>query len=132
MDAGGVYVYILGQLHKDDRDGLVVLGHELLLLACSRCCRKRGGAEDHATPPRCPSDHLPACSTDTLECAVHASKDTISLECLAWVVYNNLLVPAKSPSLSGYESYGQVLQHLLDKAFRGLHTMLSGTYLSHI
>ena len=53
---------------------------------------------------------------------MHVSKDTISLECLVWAVYDNLLVPAKLLSLSGYESYGQVLQCLLDKAFRGLHT----------
>ena len=37
------YVYILDQLHEDNRDGCVVLGYELLLVACSRCCSKRGG-----------------------------------------------------------------------------------------
>ena len=49
------------------------------------------------------------------------SKDTTSLERLSWVVYDNLLAPRKSPSLSGYESYGQVLQCLVDNAYRGLH-----------
>ena len=49
------YMYILGWLCKDDRDGLMVLGHELLLLVCSRCCRKRGGAEHHTALPCCPS-----------------------------------------------------------------------------
>ena len=37
------YVYVLSQLHVDDLNGQMVLGHELLLLTCSRCCRKRGG-----------------------------------------------------------------------------------------
>ena len=37
------YAFILCHLCGDDRDGFLVLGHELLLLACSRCCRKRGG-----------------------------------------------------------------------------------------
>ena len=49
-----------------------------------------------------------------------ASKDTIALECLAWAVYNNILAPGKSPSLSGYESYGQVLECHVAKMFRGL------------
>ena len=31
------YVYILCRLHEDDQDGLMVLGHELPLLMCSRC-----------------------------------------------------------------------------------------------
>ena len=125
MDAGGV-CYILGQLHKDDRDGLMVLGHELLLLVCSRCCSKRGGGRGSCCPSALSLNHLPACSTDTLEHAIHTSKDTISLECLAWVVYDNLLAPGKSPSLSGYESYGQVLQCLVDNTFRGLHLHCPG------
>ena len=116
------YVYILGRLCEDDRDGLMVLGHELLLLAYSRCCRKRGGGRGSCCPTMLSLNCLPARSTETLEHAICASKDTISLEHLVWVVYDNFLVPAKSPSLSSYESYGQVLQHLLDKAFRGLHT----------
>ena len=53
-------------------------------------------------------------------CTVHSTKDTIALERLAWAIYDNQLGPGKSPSLSGYESYGQVLQCLVDKAFRGL------------
>ena len=65
-------------------------------------------------------DHLPACSRDTLEHAVHSTKDTIALDCLAWAIYDNQLGPGKSPSLSSFESYGQVLQCLVDKAFRGL------------
>ena len=34
------YIYILGNLHDEDRDGHVVLGHEMLLLVSSHCCRK--------------------------------------------------------------------------------------------
>ena len=51
---------------------------------------------------------------------------------LAWVVYDNLLVPGKSPSLSGYESYGQVLQCLVDNVYRGLHIHCPGVHLSLI
>ena len=97
----------------------MVLGHKLLLLACSRCCRKRGGQA-----PRCTGalslDHLPACSSETLEHTIHSTKDTIALEHLAWAVYDNQLGHGKSPCLSDYESYGQVLRCLVDKAFRRL------------
>ena len=114
------YVYILSRLCMDDQDGLMVLGHELFLLAHSRCCRKREGG----WMPQCAGalslDHLPASSRDTLEHAIHSTKDTIALEHLAWAIYNNQLGPWKSPSLSGFESYRQVLQYLVDKAFKGL------------
>ena len=109
------YVHILGWLCEDDRDGLMVLGHELLLLVCSRCCKKRGEGRASCCPAVLSLNHLPACSRDTLECSVHAFKDTIALECLAWVVYDNVWVPGKSLSLSSYESYGQVLQCLLER-----------------
>ena len=114
------YVYILCRLHEDDRDALMVLGQELLLLACSRCCRKRGGGRAPQHTGVLSLDHLPACSRDTLGHAVCSTKDTIALECLAWAIYNNQLGPGKSPSLSSYENYGQVLQCLVDKVFRGL------------
>ena len=113
------YVYILSRLCMDDQDGQMVLGHELLLLACSRCCRKRGGGWGSCHTGALSLDHLSSCARDTLEHAVHSTKDTISLECL-WAMYNNLLGPGKLPSLSGFESYSQVLQCLVDKAFRGL------------
>ena len=113
---------ILHGLHADDWDGLMVLGHELLLLACSRCCKKRGGSWASCHPGTLSLDHLPACSRDTLECAVCSSKDTVALEHLAWAVYDNQLRPGKSLFLSGFEGYGQVLQHLVDKAFKGLQT----------
>ena len=119
------YVYILGQLHEDDRDGLVVLGHELLLMVHSRCCRKRGGGRTAHCPAALSLDHLPACSINTLEHAVCPTKYTVALECLAWAIYDNLLGPGRSPSLSGYESYGHVLQGLLDKVFRGLQARCS-------
>ena len=98
----------------------MVLGHKLLLLAHSRCCRKRGGGRAPRHPSMLSLDHLPACSRDTLEHAVHSTKDTTALECLVWAIYDNQLGPGKSPSLSGYESYRQVLQHLVDKMFKGL------------
>ena len=78
-------------------------------------------AEDHATPGAVCRPFI-SCSSDTLERTVCTSNDTTSLEHLAWAVYDNLLVPGKSPSLSGYENYGQVLQHLVDNVYRGLHT----------
>ena len=37
------YAFILSHLCINDCNGLLVLGHELLLLVHSRCCRKRGG-----------------------------------------------------------------------------------------
>ena len=98
----------------------MVLGHELLLLVCSRCCRKRGGGRAPHRPATLSLDCLPACSRDTLEHAMHSSKDTLALEHLVWAVYDNILAPGRLLSLSGYESYSQVLQHLLDKMFRGL------------
>ena len=83
----------------------MVLGHELLLLAHSRCCKKRGGGRAPHRLSVLSLDHLPACSIDTLEHAVHSVRDTTALECLAWAVYDNQLGPGKSLSLSGYESY---------------------------
>ena len=87
----------------------MVLGHELLLLACSRCCRKRGGGWGSCRAGPQPLDHLPACVLDTLECAVHCTRDTMLLECLTWAMYDNQLGLGKSPTLSGFESYSQVL-----------------------
>ena len=117
-----MFTYWASWLCTDDRDGLMVLGHKLLLLACTAdAVEREEEAEDHATPLSLALDYLPVCSTDTLEHAIPTPKDTISLKHLVWAVYDNLLVPGKSPSLSGYESYGQVLQHLLDNVFRGLH-----------
>ena len=69
------FAFILCHLHKDDQDGAMVLGHELLLLACSRCHRKRGSRHPGATS----LDKLPTCSYQTLERAMFAP-DTIQLE----------------------------------------------------
>ena len=90
------FLYILGHLHEEDRDGHIVLGHELLLLMWSRCCNKRGGGRGAHCASALLTDHLPPCSTDTLECIVWASKDTTSLERLAWAVFNNLLMPGQT------------------------------------
>ena len=110
---------ILSHLRVNDCDGLLVLGHELLLLACSRCCRKRGGGwGSHRTGPT-PLDRLPTCTVKTLECAVRAT-DTIQLERLAWDVFDNVMGPGKTPQLSRFETYGQILRRLVDKAYKGL------------
>ena len=79
------YMYILSKLRMDDRDGQMVLAHKLLLLACSRCCRKRGGGQvSHRASASVQSlDSLSACSRDILERAAHATKDTVALERLA-------------------------------------------------
>ena len=98
----------------------MVLAHEMLLLVHNRCRRKRGGGQGPCHTGVQPLDSLPAFSTDTIECAAHSAKDTIALECLVWAVYDNQLGPGKSLSLSGMESYGQVLQCLVDKVFQGL------------
>ena len=74
------YEYIRFGLCVDDQDELMVLGHELLLLTCSRCCRKRGGGRASRHPAALSLDHLPPCSRDTLEHAVCSSKDAIALE----------------------------------------------------
>ena len=41
----------------------------------------------------------PACSPKTLECLTLAIKDMVSLECLAWAMYNNILVPGPTPQV---------------------------------
>ena len=92
------------------------MGHELLLLAHSRCCRKRGSCLAGPTP----LDRLPACTFETLECTVQAT-DTIQLEHLAWAVYDNIMGPGKTPPLSGLETYNQIIGCLSGKAYKGLH-----------
>ena len=109
------FIYILGCLHQEDRDGHMVLGHELLLLTCSRCCSKRGGGREPHRASALSINHLSASSPDTLECIIQ------TLECLTWAVYDTLLVPGQTPQLSGHESYGQVVWHLLEKVYKGLH-----------
>ena len=79
------FTLILCHLRKDDQDGALVLGHELLLLACSRCCRKRVSRHADATQ----LDRLPTCSFQTLEHAMLVP-DTIQLEHLAWAVFDNI------------------------------------------
>ena len=111
------FAFILCHLPKDDRDGVLVLGHELLLLAHSRCCWKRGSHHAGATP----LDRLPACSFQTLESAMLAP-DTIQLEQLAWVVFDNIMGPGEAPPLAGFETYNQIVGHLASKAYKGVHT----------
>ena len=99
----------------------------------SRCCRKRGGGRAPCHLGTLSLDHLPACSRDTLEHAVCSTKDTIALEHLVWAIYDNQLGPGKSLSLSGYESYRQVLQCLVDRAFWGLQACCPAhTHLGHV
>ena len=54
-----------------------------------------------------------------------AMKDTVSLECLAWSVYDNILVPGPRPQLTGLEIYGQIIRCLADKAYKGLNVWCS-------
>ena len=110
------FAFILCHLHKNDRDGMLVLGHKLLLLACSLCHRKRGSRHAGATP----LDRLPMCPFQTLECAMLAP-DTIQLEHLAWAVFDNIMGPGEAPPLSGFETYNQIIRRLASKAYKGVH-----------
>ena len=110
------FAFILCHLPKDDRDGALVLGHKLLLLACSRCCRKRGSCHAGATP----LERLPMCSFQTLEHTVLVP-DTIQLECLAWAVFDNIMGPGEAPPLSRFETYNQIVGRLASKAYKGVH-----------
>ena len=110
------FAFILCHLSKDDRDGALVLGHELLLLAHSRCHWKRGSHRVGATQ----LDRLPTCSFQTLECAMLVP-DTIQLECLAWAVFDNIMGPGDAPPLCGFKMYDQIIRHLASKAYKGMH-----------
>ena len=111
------FAFILCHLPKDDQDGALVLGHELLLLAHSHCHRKRGSHCAGATP----LDRLPACSFQTLERAMLVP-DTIQLEWLAWAVFDNIMGPGEAPPLSGFKTYNQIVGCLARKAYKGVHT----------
>ena len=110
------FAFILCHLCKDDQDGAMVLGHELLLLARSRCCRKRGSRHPGATP----LDKLPTCSYQTLERAMLVP-DTIQLEQLAWAVFDNVMGPSEAPPLCRFETYDQIVRCLASKAYKGVH-----------
>ena len=110
------FAFILCHLPKDDRDGALVLGHELLLLVCSHCRSKRGSRRAGATP----LDRLHACSLQTLERAMLVP-DTIQLERLAWAVFDNIMGPGEVPPLSSFETYNQIVRRLARKAYKGVH-----------
>ena len=114
------YAFILCHLHRDDHDGFLVLGHELLLLACSQCCQKRGGSQGSCRSGPTPLERLPSCTFETLEHVVQAA-DTIQLEHLAWAVFDNIMGPGEAPPLFGLEMYSQVLGRLVGKAYKGQH-----------
>ena len=83
------YIYILGHLHDKDWDGCIVLGHEILLLVWSCCCRKWGEAEGHIVPLHSwQTIYLPA---PPIPWSALGIKDMVSLEHLTWTVYDNLL-----------------------------------------
>ena len=111
---------MLCHLHKDDYDGSLVFGHELLLLACSRCCRKRGEPRVHTAQAQPPWIGCPHAPSKPWQCAGLAT-DTIQLECLAWVVFDNIMGPGETPPLSGLEMYNQIVRRLVGKAYKGLH-----------
>ena len=108
---------MLCHLHGDDHDGFLILGHELLLLACSRCCWKRGGGQGSCCTGPTPLDRLPMCTFETLECAVRVA-DMIQLEHLVWVVFDNIMGPGEAPPLSGLEMYAEIIECLAGKAYR--------------
>ena len=110
------FAFILCHLRKDDRDGVLVWGHELLLLVHSCCCRKRGSHCAGATP----LDRLPTCPFQTREHAMLAP-DTIQLEHLAWAVFDNIMGPGEAPQLCGFETYDQIIGRLASKAYKGVH-----------
>ena len=64
------YTFILCHLRRDDCNGFLVLGHELLLLARSWCCWKRGEAGDCAAQAQLPWIGCPLAPLETLEHAV--------------------------------------------------------------
>ena len=111
------FAFILCHLHKDDRDGALVLGHELLLLAHSHCHWKKGSQCAGTTP----LDRLPACPFKTLEHAMLVP-DTIQLEHLAWAVFDNIMGPGETPPLSRFETYNQIIRCLASKTYKGVHT----------
>ena len=110
------FAFILCHLRKDDQDGAMVLGHELLLLARSRCHQKRGSRHPGATP----LDRLPPCSLQTLEHAMQVP-DTVQLERLAWAVFDNIMGLGEAAPLGGIEMYEQIVRHLASKAYKGVH-----------
>ena len=110
------FAFILCHLHKDDQDGALVLGHELLLLVHSRCCWKRGSHRVDATQ----LDRLPTCSFQMLEHTMLAP-DTIQLEHLAWAVFDNIMGPGEAPPLCGFETYDQIIRCLASKEYKGVH-----------
>ena len=110
------FAFILCHLCKDDQDGALVLGHELLLLVHSRCHRKRGSRRMGPTQ----LDRLPACSFQTLECAMLVP-DTIQLEHLAWAVFDNIMGLGEVPPLCRFETYDQIIRCLASKAYKGVH-----------
>ena len=110
------FAFILCHLRKDDQDGAMVLGHELLLLAHSHCRQKRGSLHPGATP----LDKVPTCSYQPLERAMSAP-DMIQLERLAWAVYDNVIGPSETPLLCWFETYDQIIKCLASKAYKGVH-----------
>ena len=111
MNARRVCLHLGTFVHEEDRDGHLVLGHELLLLMFSRCCSKRGGGRGSHCTSVLSMDLLPACSRDNLECTVWVHPRTLHL----WnALHGQYMIISwclgQSPPLSGFESYGQVVQ----------------------
>ena len=49
--------------------------------------------------------------------------DTIQLECLAWAVFDNIMGLGKAPPLSGFETYNQIIGHLMGKGIQRIAYM---------
>ena len=121
------FAFVLWHLHKDDNRSLV-LDHDLLLLACSWCCQKRGGAWGSCCAGPTPLDRLATCTFKTLEHAVLVT-DTIQLEHLTWVVVDNIMGPGETPPISGLETYNQIIGRLAGKVVQGIAYALPSVYI---
>ena len=110
------YFYIMGHLRPEDCDSHVMLGHELLLLMQSHCYKKWGGGR-HCCSSMQVADNLSSYWSDTLDHVTWAFNDSMALECLAWAVYDNIRVP----QLTSLESFDQIIECLVEKAYEGLH-----------
>ena len=119
---------MLCHLHKHDHNGSLVLGHELLLLACSQCCWKRGGARGlHCAGP-IPLDRLLTCTFKTLEHTVQAA-DTIQLECLAWVVFDNIMGLGKATTTFWIRNVQPDRRTSSGQSIQGIAYALPSTYI---
>ena len=81
--------------------------------------RREGEAKGCATqaqPPWIGCPHAPSRPWSMVQVA-----DTIQLEHLVWVVFDNIMGLGEAPPLPGLETYAQIIECLAGKAYRGQH-----------